>query len=431
MDSDNLQCPVCYQLRYMFMVCKDGHNACRGCAESVRRSRNPRCPICQQHMLDAFLPNRVVMDVMLANAIVPCALASRGCDMYLRAEEVAAHASACHFRTVPCANAGCDFASTAGEAAEHAMFCPHMLVQCPNACGDTIKLMDEGAHCLACPCRAVACTACGSGMAAKDMDDHIAAACPERIVPCLFDGCFATFPLSAREEHARTACAMRDVACPNGCGDVRHAGDMDAHARDACELRPMPCPNAGCSAKVPRRDEARPAAACAFRVVACPFGGGGCCPGIVTAGRSIAEHCRNAHGEVLHVTRAGPVVKSALVVIDKVRCGPMLVPVGPRSHQCVGVRIAARPAGEAGEAEEALDVTLRLWHAPPEDAAAYDAANDAAPRLRAVCLSLRDSDDGSKRRLLAQGDAIHRFPACARGHLAVELRSAVEIIDID
>lgn len=75
---------------------------------------------------------------------------------------------------------------------------------------------------------------------AKDLDEHLRSQCDGRYVACRL-GCSMQVRPRFREHHENEVCTKRRKECRLGCGDVMLGADVYKHENEECPERLVDC----------------------------------------------------------------------------------------------------------------------------------------------------------------------------------------------
>jgi len=264
------ECRLGCGIEGLIIMTRPGHEA-NDCPERIIK-----CPDCHEEMqakilalhmknicLHRFVPPckygcglaNQRMPVMLQHETAECPLrpveCKFGCNTPgLQGWRLERHFESCPKRQSACPRCGQLVRGTdqAAHDGKH-MFgrvpvCDLLRVDCPLGCGKVVFFKDLDDHYTKgmCTHSKINCEACGARMQRREMPDHLAKACPKRIVTCGI-GCGETLPEDERQLHEQRFCPQRIVCCrvkqrdgSIGCG-IKNLMAQDRRAHEKAEER--------------------------------------------------------------------------------------------------------------------------------------------------------------------------------------------------
>ncbi|CAM9294047.1 unnamed protein product, partial [Phaeothamnion confervicola] len=191
-----------------------------------------------------------------------------GCGTEMEEVVASAHAMMqCELRSWTCA---CGAVMRHRDRERHETAdCLERVVACA-LCGEGVMVADRPEHDAdLCPMRPWGCD-CGAKVPLQNRAFHERHECQDRVLPCL-NGCGFAGRRAARARHDEEPCSLTPSVC--ACGDLVLQRDLEQHRAAACEMRPVPC--SACGARVPLAEScAHATEACPARAAPCPRGCG-------------------------------------------------------------------------------------------------------------------------------------------------------------
>ena len=201
------QCPICLLVPrdpYQTLCC--GNAFCKDCITKIKLHKKP-CPTCKTEDF-VFYPDKG-LERELYNSQVCCSFKSRGCDWRGELRQLDQHLNSNFSQDNLLA--GCAFLRICCDYCQHAMYRRQLQIHRNRMCFK----------------RPFTCPTCK--MYESDYDDVKSIHMPE--------------------------CKCRPVECPNKCGLVVEAQNLQAHLSSDCELTEVACEfnHAGCEVKIIRK----------------------------------------------------------------------------------------------------------------------------------------------------------------------------------
>ena len=130
--DDHFHCSICYNVLKEPMMCKNNeHLFCRDCITEHLNTNSHTCPECNEDLtVETLRRTRVVSNVLSALKI-KCDYSLRGCQEYIRLEELDSHVENCGFAPVKCSNEECEMIINKREIIHHeSTVCEYRKVKC-------------------------------------------------------------------------------------------------------------------------------------------------------------------------------------------------------------------------------------------------------------------------------------------------------------
>jgi hypothetical protein len=131
----HFHCSICYNVLKEPMMCKNNeHIFCRGCITEHLTVNSHTCPECNEDLTVETLRRAPrVLTNYLSELKVKCDYSTRGCQEYIRLEELDSHVQNCGFAPVKCSNEECQMVVNKREIIHHeSTVCEYRKVKCHN-----------------------------------------------------------------------------------------------------------------------------------------------------------------------------------------------------------------------------------------------------------------------------------------------------------
>ena len=142
--------------------------------------------------------------------------------------------------TVKCENheRGCEWTGELRNLKAHRQSCIHAFVPCPNQCGERLLRQKIPEHATkTCKKREYTCKDCGLQDTYSYITNEHFFLCPDAIIMCTHDDCWAKFKRSEKLEHA-AVCPKMIITCPYmtvGCTACVKREELEDHKRNNLE----------------------------------------------------------------------------------------------------------------------------------------------------------------------------------------------------
>ena len=131
----HFHCSICYNVLKEPMMCRNNeHIFCRGCITEHLTVNSHTCPECNEDLTVGTLRRAPrVLTNYLSELKVKCDYSNRGCQEYIRLEELDSHVENCGFAPVKCSNEECEMVVNKREIIHHeSTVCEYRKVKCHN-----------------------------------------------------------------------------------------------------------------------------------------------------------------------------------------------------------------------------------------------------------------------------------------------------------
>ena len=132
--DDHFHCSICYNVLKEPMMCRNNeHLFCRKCITEHLNTNSHTCPECNEDLtVETLRPSRLVSNI-LSELKIKCDYFHRGCQEYIRLEELDSHVENCGFAPVKCSNEECEMIVNKREIIYHeSTVCDYRKVKCHN-----------------------------------------------------------------------------------------------------------------------------------------------------------------------------------------------------------------------------------------------------------------------------------------------------------
>ena len=132
--DDHFHCSICYNVLKEPMMCRNNeHLFCRDCITEHLNTNSHTCPECNEDLTFETLRRARVISNFLSGLKIKCDYSHRGCQEYLRLEELGSHVENCGFAPVKCSNEECEMIVNKREVIHHeSTVCEYRKVKCHN-----------------------------------------------------------------------------------------------------------------------------------------------------------------------------------------------------------------------------------------------------------------------------------------------------------
>ena len=132
--DDHLHCSICYNVLKEPMMCRNNeHLFCRDCITEHLNTNSHSCPECNEDLTVETLRRARVISNILSGLKIKCDYSHRGCQEYIRLEELDSHVENCGFAPVQCSNEECEMIVNKREIIHHeSTVCEYRKVKCHN-----------------------------------------------------------------------------------------------------------------------------------------------------------------------------------------------------------------------------------------------------------------------------------------------------------
>ena len=132
--DDHFHCSICYNVLKEPMMCRNNeHLFCRDCITEHLNTNTHTCPECNEDLTVETLRRARVINNILSGLKIKCDYSHRGCQEYIRLEELDSHVDNCGFAPVTCSNEECEMIVNKREIIYHeSTVCEHRKVKCHN-----------------------------------------------------------------------------------------------------------------------------------------------------------------------------------------------------------------------------------------------------------------------------------------------------------
>ncbi len=131
----HFHCSICYNVLKEPMMCRNNeHIFCRGCITEHLTVNSHTCPECKEDLTVETLRRAPrVLNNYLSELKIKCDYSNRGCQEYIRLEELDSHVENCGFAPVKCSNDECQMVVNKHELIHHeSTVCEYRKVKCHN-----------------------------------------------------------------------------------------------------------------------------------------------------------------------------------------------------------------------------------------------------------------------------------------------------------
>ena len=132
--DDHFHCSICYNVLKEPVMCRNNeHLFCRDCITEHLNTNSHTCPECNEDLtVETLRPSRLVSNI-LSELKIKCDYSHRGCQEYIRLEELDSHVENCGFAPVKCSNEECEMIVNKREIIYHeSTVCEYRKVKCHN-----------------------------------------------------------------------------------------------------------------------------------------------------------------------------------------------------------------------------------------------------------------------------------------------------------
>ncbi|CAB4026610.1 E3 ubiquitin- ligase NRDP1 [Paramuricea clavata] len=131
----HFHCSICYNVLKEPMMCRNNeHIFCRGCITEHLTVNSHTCPECNEDLTVETLRRvpRLVSNY-LSERKINCDYSNRGCQEFIRLEDLDSHVENCDFAPVKCSNEECGMVVNKQEIIQHeTTVCEYRKVKCHN-----------------------------------------------------------------------------------------------------------------------------------------------------------------------------------------------------------------------------------------------------------------------------------------------------------
>ena len=130
--DDHFHCSICYNVLKEPMMCRNNeHLFCRDCITEHLNTNSHTCPECNEDLTVETLRRARVISNILSGLKIKCDYSHRGCQKYIRVEELDSHVENCGFAPVKCSNEECEMIVNKREIINHErVVCEYRKVKC-------------------------------------------------------------------------------------------------------------------------------------------------------------------------------------------------------------------------------------------------------------------------------------------------------------
>ena len=132
--DDYFHCSICFNVLKEPMMCRNNeHLFCRDCITEHLITNAHTCPECKEDLTVETLRRARVISNILSRLKIKCDYSHRGCQEYIRLEELDSHVENCGFAPVKCSNEECEMIVNKREIINHeSTVCKYRRVKCHN-----------------------------------------------------------------------------------------------------------------------------------------------------------------------------------------------------------------------------------------------------------------------------------------------------------
>ena len=132
--DDHLHCSICYNVLKEPMMCRNNeHLFCRDCITEHLNTNSHTCPECNEGLTVETLRRARVISNILSGLKIKSDYSHRGCQEYIRLDELDSHVENCGFAPVKCSNDECEMIVNKREIIHHeSTVCEYRKVKCHN-----------------------------------------------------------------------------------------------------------------------------------------------------------------------------------------------------------------------------------------------------------------------------------------------------------
>ena len=132
--DDHFHCSICYNVLKEPMMCRNNeHLFCRDCITEHLNTNSHTCPECNEDLTVETLRRARLANNILSGLKIKCDYSHRGCQEYIRLEELDSHVENCGFAPVKCSNEECEMIVNKLEIIHHeSTVCEYRKVTCHN-----------------------------------------------------------------------------------------------------------------------------------------------------------------------------------------------------------------------------------------------------------------------------------------------------------
>ena len=132
--DDHFHCSICFNVLKEPMMCRNNeHLFCRDCITEHLNTNSHTCPECNEDLTVETLRRARVVSNILSGLKIKCDYSHRGCQEYIRLEELDSHVENCGFAPVKCSNEECEMIVNKLEIIHHeSTVCEYRKVKCHN-----------------------------------------------------------------------------------------------------------------------------------------------------------------------------------------------------------------------------------------------------------------------------------------------------------
>ena len=133
--DDHFHCSICYNVLKEPMMCRNNeHLFCLDCITEHLNMNSHTCPECNEYLtVETLIRAPRLFTDYLSGLKITCNYSDRGCQEYIRLEELRSHVENCGFAPVKCSNKGCEMIVNKREIIHHeSTVCEYKKVKCHN-----------------------------------------------------------------------------------------------------------------------------------------------------------------------------------------------------------------------------------------------------------------------------------------------------------
>ena len=140
----HFHCSICYNVLKEPVMCRNNeHIFCRGCITEHLTVNSHTCPECNEDLTVETLRKARLVSNYLSELKIKCDYSNRGCQEFIRLEELDSHVENCGFAPVKCSNEECGMVINKREIIHHeSTVCEYRKVNCHN-CVKTSKISKQ------------------------------------------------------------------------------------------------------------------------------------------------------------------------------------------------------------------------------------------------------------------------------------------------